>query len=141
MNAPNHARIATDPEICGGKPTVAGTRVRVTDVLALLADGVGEAEILADFPYLTVEDVRACLAFAASVTGGERIAPGYYTRETLPPLSPGAAAIIASVDAGAPAGEAKSSDGAGGDGLHLGDVPFAPLSISDSPLRGFDPDQ
>ena len=101
MNAPNHPRIAIDPSICGGKPTVAGTRVRVTDVLALLAEGVGEGEILADFPYLTHEDVRACLAFAAAVTGGERIPPGYYDRETLPPLSEGAAAIIASVDAAA----------------------------------------
>ena len=76
MNAPNHPRIAVDPGVCGGKPTVAGTRVRVADVLELLAEGVGEAEILADFPYLTDEDVRACLAFASAAIGGDRIPPG-----------------------------------------------------------------
>lgn len=141
MNAPNHPRIVSDPEICGGKPTVAGTRVRVTDVLAMLAEGVGEAEILADFPYLTVEDVRACLAFAATVTGGDRIPPGYYTRETLPPLSPGAAAIIASVDAAGPPSGEKAVDGPAEGGLRLGDTPFAPLSVSDPPLSGFDPDR
>jgi uncharacterized protein (DUF433 family) len=41
-------------------------RIRVKDVLDLLATGVGEAEILADFPYLESEDIRACLAFAAA---------------------------------------------------------------------------
>jgi uncharacterized protein (DUF433 family) len=139
MTHPGHPKIVSDPEICGGKPTVAGTRVRVTDVLAMLAEGVGEAEILADFPYLTLEDVRACLAFAASVTGGERIPPGYYTRETLPPLSPGAAAIIASVDAAASAESAKAPED--GEGLRLGDTPFTPLSVNDRPLRGYDPDR
>ena len=141
MTHPGHPKIVSDPEICGGKPTVAGTRVRVTDVLAMLAEGVGEAEILADFPSLKLEDVRACLAFAASVTGGERIAPGYYTRETLPPLGPGAAAIIASVDASASAEDRKASESIAGDGLRLGDPPFTPLSVNDRPLRGYDPDR
>ena len=58
-------RIAIDPAICGGRPTVKGTRVRVTDVLEMLAGGAGEAEIVADFPFLSVADVRACLAWAA----------------------------------------------------------------------------
>ncbi|MEA3004336.1 MAG: hypothetical protein QOH81_3124 [Sphingomonadales bacterium] len=56
-----------DPAIWGDRPTVAGTRVRVTDVLEMLAGGVGEAEIVADFPYLIVEDIRACLAYAAGM--------------------------------------------------------------------------
>jgi len=55
-----HPRIARDPAICGGRPTVAGTRMRVTDVLEMLAGGVSEAEIVADFPYVKLEDIRAC---------------------------------------------------------------------------------
>ena len=58
-------RIVIDPQVCGGRPVVAGTRMRVADVLAMLADGVSEAEILADFPYLSAPDIRACLAYAA----------------------------------------------------------------------------
>lgn len=61
----DHPRIAVDPAICGGRPTVAGTRMRVSDVLEALACGVSEAEILEDFPYLSIEDIRACLAYAA----------------------------------------------------------------------------
>ena len=54
-----------NPEIRFGKPTVRGTRLTVGDVLTYLAAGVKEDEILADFPQLTREDIRACLAFAA----------------------------------------------------------------------------
>jgi len=49
----------------GGKPCVRGLRITVYDVLDYLASGMTETEILADFPYLTAEDIRACLAFAA----------------------------------------------------------------------------
>ena len=59
-------RITVDPGICGGRPTVAGTRVRVTDVLEMLAAGADAAEIAEDFPYLTVEDVAAVLSYAAA---------------------------------------------------------------------------
>ena len=59
-------RITFNPEQCGGRPCVRGMRIRVKDVLDLLAAGVSEAEILGDFPYLEVEDIRACLAYAAS---------------------------------------------------------------------------
>jgi uncharacterized protein (DUF433 family) len=69
MILPSHPRIAADPAVCGGRPTVAGTRVRVTDVLEMLAGGATEAEIVSDYPYLTVEDIRACLAFAAGASG------------------------------------------------------------------------
>ncbi|WP_129586239.1 DUF433 domain-containing protein [Sphingomonas montana] len=58
-------RLAIDPAVCGGRPVVAGTRMRVVDILEMLADGASEAEIVADFPYVTVDDVRACLRFAA----------------------------------------------------------------------------
>lgn len=66
MQLAGHPRIAIDLAICGGRPTVAGTRVRVTDVLEMLAGGADPAEIVADFPYLAIEDVRACAAYAAS---------------------------------------------------------------------------
>lgn len=58
-------RITIDPEIRFGKPCVRGTRITVGDVLSYLASGMSEDEILADFPQLTREDIRACLAFAA----------------------------------------------------------------------------
>ena len=48
-----------------GKPCIRGMRITVTDVLEYLAGGMSVAEILADFPELTDEDIRACLAFAA----------------------------------------------------------------------------
>ena len=65
MTFTDFPRIAADPAICGGRPVVKGTRLRVTDVLDMLAGGASEAEIVADFPYVTGEDVRACLTFAA----------------------------------------------------------------------------
>lgn len=65
MTLPNHPRISIDPEICGGRPTIAGTRMRVTDILEALAEGVSEEELVADFPYVTREDIRACLTYAA----------------------------------------------------------------------------
>ena len=58
-------RIAVDPAIRFGKPCVRGTRISVGDVLGYLAGGMSEAQILADFPQLTGDDVRACLAYAA----------------------------------------------------------------------------
>jgi uncharacterized protein (DUF433 family) len=58
-------RIVIDPEIRFGKPSVRGTRVTVGDVLSYLASGMSQQQILADFPQLTSDDIRACLAFAA----------------------------------------------------------------------------
>lgn len=58
-------RIVIDPEVRFGKPIVRGTRITVGDVLSYLAGGMTEEEILADFPQLRSEDIRACLAFAA----------------------------------------------------------------------------
>jgi uncharacterized protein (DUF433 family) len=58
-------RITIDPEVAHGRPVVRGTRMRVADVLALLAAGADEVEILEDYPYLAAEDLRACLAYAA----------------------------------------------------------------------------
>jgi uncharacterized protein (DUF433 family) len=58
-------RIVIDPEIRFGKPSIRGTRITVGDILSYLASGMSEPEIVADFPRLTREDIRACLAFAA----------------------------------------------------------------------------
>lgn len=59
-------RITVNPEIVHGRPAVRGTRMRVSDVLSLLAAGADETEILEDYPYLTADDIRACLAYAAA---------------------------------------------------------------------------
>ena len=57
--------ITIEPGKRGGKPCVRGLRITVYDVLEYLASGMSEAQILSDFPDLTAEDIRACLAFAA----------------------------------------------------------------------------
>lgn len=66
MTLAGFPRIAVDPAVCGGRPVIAGTRVRVSDVLDMLAGGASTAEIVADFPYLSEDDVRAALAYAAA---------------------------------------------------------------------------
>ena len=58
-------RITIEPGKRGGKPCIRGLRITVYDVLEYLAGGMSEEQILADFPDLTVDDIRACLAFAA----------------------------------------------------------------------------
>ena len=57
--------ITIEPGKRGGKPCIRGLRITVYDVLDYLASGMTQAEILRDFPDLTEEDIRACLAFAA----------------------------------------------------------------------------
>ena len=59
-------RIVADADTCSGHPRVEGTRVRVSHVLNWLASGMSAAEIVADYPSLSEEDIRACLAFAAA---------------------------------------------------------------------------
>jgi uncharacterized protein (DUF433 family) len=63
-------RITTDPGIFGGKPIVRGMRVSVEHILKALAAGVPADELLADIPILEPDDIRACLAYAASRAGG-----------------------------------------------------------------------
>jgi uncharacterized protein (DUF433 family) len=58
-------RIESRPDVLGGRPCVKGTRVGVRDVLSYLAGGDSVESLLAAFPYLSREDVIACLAFAA----------------------------------------------------------------------------
>ena len=59
------SRITFQPAKRGGKPCIRGLRITVTEVLEYLASGMSADEILRDFPDLTREDLRACLAFAA----------------------------------------------------------------------------
>lgn len=57
--------ITIEPGKRGGRPCIRGMRITVADVLAWLAAGMSNADILADYPELTEEDIRACLAYAA----------------------------------------------------------------------------
>ena len=59
------SRITFDPEQCGGRPCIRGMRIRVKDVLDMLACGASEAEILETYPYLERADIRASLEYAA----------------------------------------------------------------------------
>ena len=59
-------RISIDPAVCGGKPCIRGTRIWVSLVLDLLADGVPEGELRAEYPQLTREDVLAAIAYSAN---------------------------------------------------------------------------
>jgi uncharacterized protein (DUF433 family) len=61
-----HDRITVSPEVRSGKPCITGTRITVYDVLEYLAGGMNEDQLLADFPDLSRESIRACLSFAAA---------------------------------------------------------------------------
>ncbi len=65
MDAELSKWISIDPEVRGGKPCIAGTRIAVQDILEYLAGGMSEREILEDFPSLRREHIHAALAFAA----------------------------------------------------------------------------
>lgn len=65
MSSPQ-ARITIDSLQCGGRPCVRGMRIRVSDVLDLLAAGLSAQEVVAELPDLELEDVSACLRFASS---------------------------------------------------------------------------
>lgn len=72
---PYAGRIIRDPQICGGQPVFRGTRVLLRTVLASLAEGDTIEEILADFPSLLAEDLRAAIAFAAASAEEDLPAP------------------------------------------------------------------
>lgn len=59
-------RITINPDQCGGRPCIRGMRMRVKDLLDLLAAGISTEEILRDYPYLEKEDIQAVLEFAAA---------------------------------------------------------------------------
>lgn len=66
--------ISIDPQVCFGKPCIRGTRIWVSLIVDNLAENVSENELLAAYPQLTSEDIRAALAFAAEMTR-ERVIP------------------------------------------------------------------
>ncbi len=70
-----HDRIAIDEAVLAGKPVVKGTRLAVEFLIELMARGWTEAQILGDYPGITTEDLRACLAYAHEVLAGERVYP------------------------------------------------------------------
>jgi uncharacterized protein (DUF433 family) len=67
-------RISIDPAVCGGKPCIRGTRIWVSLILDLLASGVSEAELRAEYPQLAHEDILAAIAYGAEAAR-ERIIP------------------------------------------------------------------
>ena len=85
MNAPTATadfdvfdRITVNPAQCGGKPCIRGMRIRVTDVLGMLAGGATPDEILADFPDLEARDITASLAYAAALTDRKVISVSHH---------------------------------------------------------------
>lgn len=68
-------RITTNPNQCGGRPCIRGMRIRVKDVLDMLAEGATRDEILADFPDLEAADIQACIAYAARYVDHPVLAP------------------------------------------------------------------
>lgn len=68
-------RIVSDPQVCHGKPCVRGTRIMVSVILDNLADGLSPDEIVAEYPPLMLDDVRAAIAYAAMLTREEELVP------------------------------------------------------------------
>ncbi|WP_437503024.1 DUF433 domain-containing protein [Sorangium sp. So ce1099] len=64
------ARITIDPSVCHGKPCIRGRRIWVSLILGMLEGGMTEQDILAEYPELVVEDIRACLAYANELARG-----------------------------------------------------------------------
>jgi uncharacterized protein (DUF433 family) len=70
-----HPSITLDPNVLAGKPVIRGTRLSVEFVIGLLADGWSEADILANYPRVTREDILACLSYARDALSSERVFP------------------------------------------------------------------
>ena len=68
-------RITVDPKVCHGAACIKGTRIMVSVVLDNLAEGLPPEEIVADYPPLTLEDVRAAVAYAAALAREEELVP------------------------------------------------------------------
>jgi uncharacterized protein (DUF433 family) len=67
------SRITVDPEVCHGKPCIKGTRIFIAIILEYFAAGLSEAEIIAQYPSLSKEDIRAALLYAAELTEKVRL--------------------------------------------------------------------
>jgi len=72
------SRITLNSNVCGGKPTIRNMRFTVTDLLSLLAAGMTHEEILADYPYLEQEDIKASLEYAARISDAKTILPAIH---------------------------------------------------------------
>ena len=70
-----HPRVALDPNVLTGKPVIRGTRLAVEFVIGLLADGWSEADVLANYPGITHDDILACLAYARDALTSEKVFP------------------------------------------------------------------
>jgi uncharacterized protein (DUF433 family) len=70
-----HERIAINPDICHGKACIRGTRIMLSVILDNLADGLSPEQIVDEYPPLTLDDIRAAIAYAATLTREEEILP------------------------------------------------------------------
>jgi uncharacterized protein (DUF433 family) len=70
-----HPRITLSPEVLAGKPVIRGTRLSVEFVIGLMVEGWNEADILANYPGVTRDDVIACLAYARDTLSSEKVFP------------------------------------------------------------------
>ncbi len=75
MNINLNSRITLDPKIMVGKPIIRGTRISVDMIVRMIAQGIGESEILAEYPRLMHDDIRAALVYAAEVLSDEDVFP------------------------------------------------------------------
>lgn len=75
MNEQFLARITYNPAVMVGKPVIRGTRIPVDLIVRLVAQGIPQADILADYPRLQAEDIQAALLYAAAVLSDETIFP------------------------------------------------------------------
>jgi uncharacterized protein (DUF433 family) len=69
------SHIALDPKVLAGKPVIRGTRLSVEFVIGLMANGWSEADILADYPGVTHDDIMACFAYARDLLSSEKVFP------------------------------------------------------------------
>ena len=69
------SRITLDPQVLAGKPVIRGTRLSVEFVIGLMAEGWSEANIIANYPGITHEDIIACLAYARDALSSEKVFP------------------------------------------------------------------
>jgi len=70
-----HPRISLAPNVLAGKPAIRGTRLSVEFIIGLMADGWSEADILANYPNITHDDILACLAYARDTLSAEKVHP------------------------------------------------------------------
>lgn len=75
MNESLLSRITLNPKVCKGKPTIRNMRFTVAQMLELMAGGMDTKEILADYPYIEKEDIRACLWYAARIANAQTVLP------------------------------------------------------------------